>query len=92
MKKSVINSILEEDTKRKGKIVSLICLLVIVFVISLAFALIYVDKSKVQYVTYGEDSNIDYNVYLKENGLSDYKLSNISKMTHIQILGEKEEQ
>lgn len=67
MKKSVINSILEEDTKRKGKIVSLICLLVIVFVISLAFALIYVDKSKVQYVTYGEDSNIDYNVYLKEN-------------------------
>ena len=43
MKKSVINSILEEDTKRKGKIVSLICLLVIVFVISLAFALIYVD-------------------------------------------------
>lgn len=67
MQKSIINKVLVDETKRKQRIISICCIIIIIFVLSLSFALIFVNKNQKHYVTYSEDSNVDYDVYLKEN-------------------------
>lgn len=67
MKKNQVNEKFVDETKRKNLIVSYFCLIFIIFIISLSFALIYINKNKDYYINYDEKSLIDYNVYLKEN-------------------------
>lgn len=67
MRRSQVDSILVEQAKRRNIIFEFTCVIVIlsIFCCSLFFA--YTQKSKNNYVTYDENSNIDYKVYLKEN-------------------------
>lgn len=67
MRKSQVDAIFVEETERRNHIVSLICVIVIVFVLSFALFFLYFKSDKEKYVTYSEKSNIDYKVYLKEN-------------------------
>lgn len=67
MKKNQVNEKFVTDTVRKNKIISLVCLISVLFIISLSFCLIYFNNNKESYIKYDEDSSIDYKVYLKEN-------------------------
>lgn len=67
MKKSQVNNILENQTKRRNVILSLVFVIIIVSIITLSFFLMYFNKSKKQYINYNEKSNVDYNVFLKDN-------------------------
>ena len=67
MKKSQANNILENQTKRRNVLLSLIFIIIIVSIITLSFFLMYFNKNKKQYINYNEKSNVDYNVFLKDN-------------------------
>lgn len=67
MKKNEINAILVNQTKRRNTVLTLICTIFVVALISLSFCLIYVSKNKKQYISYDETSKIDYKVYLNNN-------------------------
>lgn len=67
MKKNQVNAILVNQSKRRNVVLSLICTIVIISIITLSFFLIYYERSKKQYVSYDETSKIDYKVFLKEN-------------------------
>lgn len=67
MRKNQINAILEEQTKRKNTIISFICVIAVVSILSFSLFVIFSKTNDNNYVTYDEKSNIDYNVYLKEN-------------------------
>ena len=67
MKKSQVNNILENQTKRRNVILSLVFVIIIVSIITLSFFLMYFNKNKKQYINYNEKSNVDYNVFLKDN-------------------------
>lgn len=67
MKKAQVNDILENQTKRRNTIFSFILLIVIVSIITTSFFLVYANRSKKQYISYNESSNIDYKVFLKDN-------------------------
>ena len=67
MKKNQVNAILVDQVKRKNKIISLSCLIFIVSLLIGGFLYLYFNSNKINYVSYKEDSNIDYKVYLKKN-------------------------
>ena len=67
MKKNQVEQKFVSETKRKNLIISILCLIFIIFIISLAFALVYINKNKNYYINYDEKSLIDYNVFLKDN-------------------------
>lgn len=71
MKKNQVDAILINQTKRRNKVFALVCLIIIFFILSLSFFLIYLKKNQVQYIKYDETSNIDYKVLLKENDFFD---------------------
>jgi len=77
MKKNQVNSFFIEDTKRHNTIISFITVIVITFVISFAFFIIFINKNKNQYVKYEEKSDVLYNVYLKDNTF--YKSKTLDK-------------
>ena len=67
MKKNQVNDIFSNDVKRNNKIISYVSLIVVIFIISLAFLIIYLNDNKYQYVKYNEKSDVDYSVSLKDN-------------------------
>lgn len=67
MKKKQVDAILVDQAKRKARIVSFICLIIIISFISLSFFFLFLKNNKTYYVPYTEESNIKYKVYLKEN-------------------------
>lgn len=67
MKKSQINAILVNQTKRRNTVLALVCLILIFVVLSSSSLLIYTNRNKDYYVSYDETSNIDYKVFLKDN-------------------------
>ena len=73
MKKEQVNAILLEQ-KRKRKITSYLCLIIVIMICSLSLLFLYFNKTKDYYVSYKETSDLDYRVYLKENDFfeSDY--------------------
>ena len=71
MKKNQVNAILVNQTKRRNTVYAFISLICVIFILSLAFFSIYLERSKEQYVNYDESSNIDYKVWLKENDFFD---------------------
>lgn len=71
MKKNQVDIIFNEDTKRNNTIITYSVFIVIIFIISIFFLLLYINKNQVQYVKYSEQSNIKYDVYLKNNDYFD---------------------
>ncbi len=71
MKKSQVNAILVDQTKRRNTIISFICIISLLSLLSIVSLIIYVNKSKNYSVSYKEASNIDYKVYLKDNKFFD---------------------
>lgn len=67
MKRNQVNAILTNQTKRRNTVFGLICIIIIAFIIAVSFFFIYFERSKEQYVSYNESSNIDYKVFLEEN-------------------------
>lgn len=67
MKKNQVNEILISQTKRRNTVFSFICLIILVTTIALSFFIIHFNQNKATYVNYDERSNIDYNVFLKDN-------------------------
>ena len=67
MKKNQVNSMFNEDTKRKHVIVTYIVIISCIFIIFLVSLFIYISKYQVQYAKYSENSNVDYEVYYKKN-------------------------
>ena len=71
MKTKQINAILVDQPKRRRKIALYICVIFVVSLFALLNFLVFIEKNKTYYVSYHEDSNIDYKVYLKENDFFD---------------------
>lgn len=71
MKRNQVNAILVNQTKRRNTVFTFVCLIIGVFILTVALFFIYFDRSKEQYVSYDESSNIDYQVSLKENDFFD---------------------
>ena len=67
MKKNQVNAILGNQAKRSKIIFGYVCVVIVLSICALAFSLLYVDKSQAYSLKYKANSNIDYNVYLKEN-------------------------
>lgn len=66
MKKNRVTEILNTKVRNRT-IVNYMCTIIIVTVLTIALILLYVFNNKKVYVTYKENSNVDYKVYLKEN-------------------------
>ena len=71
MKKNQVNAILTNQTKRRNTVFIFICAIILTILIAISFFFIYAERNKKYYVTYDEKSNIDYEVYLKENDFFD---------------------
>ena len=67
MKKNQVNNIFLDDVKRHNKIISYVIVIAILFIISIAFLILYISKNKYQYIKYNEKSDVEYNVTLKDN-------------------------
>lgn len=67
MQRSQVNKILEDQVKRKNKIISYVCIIVVLTFVALSFLLLFIENNKPTYVKYTEESNLNYDVYLKEN-------------------------
>ncbi len=71
MKKNQVDIIFNEDFRRRNKIIISITFIIAIFITSFSFLFVYFNKSKIQYVKYDESSNVDYQVYLKNNEFFD---------------------
>lgn len=67
MKKSQIDEILHDQTKRRKNILLLFGIVLLLIIITIFLLCVYCQKNKKQYVKYDEKSDIDYKVYLKDN-------------------------
>ncbi|MBQ7105187.1 MAG: DUF5305 domain-containing protein [Bacilli bacterium] len=67
MKRNKVNEILSNQTKKRNTIVTYICAIILISILSLSFFLVYVERNKEHYVTYDEKSNIRYDVLLNQN-------------------------
>ena len=74
MRKNQVKNILIQSTNRKRIIFGMVGTTIILMILTLAMLLIYRTAGKVQAVSYNENSNIDYRVFLKDNEFfnSDY--------------------
>ncbi len=67
MKRSNVEIMFINETKKRRRIILYTALITIVSVFAVLLAFTSIQKGKTQYVKYKENSNIDYKVYLKEN-------------------------
>lgn len=67
MKKNQVNNMFNKDVERRKNIIMFSSLIIFIFVISILSLIIYLTRRHVQYVKYNENSNVEYNVYLKNN-------------------------
>lgn len=72
MKKSSVNALFAYETKRRNTIISYICIITLLIILTFSFILIFINKNKTKYVSYNESSKVDYKVYLKNNDFFDY--------------------
>ncbi len=57
----------KKEINRQLNIKNLIAIITVSLLIALFFLFIYISNNKGQYITYNENSNVDYKVYLKQN-------------------------
>lgn len=67
MKKSQINAILVDQAKRRNAIFAYIGIIIILSILAFSFLTLYIERTGNYTVKYNENSNIDYQVFLKEN-------------------------
>ena len=67
MKKVQVNEILVDQANRRRTIVNFALLIIVLLVASAAFMFIFIQNNRTHYITYNENSNLDYKVYLKNN-------------------------
>ena len=67
MKTKQINAILVDQPKRRRKIALYVCVIFVVCFFALTSFFLFMNNNKTYYVSYHEDSNVDYKVFLKEN-------------------------
>ena len=67
MRKNQVNKILINQAKRRNTILSFLCVIFILLMISISLIYIYTKRNNDQFVSYEENSEIDYKVYLKDN-------------------------
>ena len=73
MKKEQVNSILINQAKRRSTVLAYVGIILIVFSLMVLSFLLYTRTAGEKYVSYNEQSNIDYKVYYKENEFFDEK-------------------
>lgn len=73
MKKSQVNAILINQTKKRQVILSLLGVIILCFVFSCCFFFTYLHRNQNHFVKYNENSSIKYKVHLKENDFFDSK-------------------
>ena len=71
MKKNQVDSILVNQKKRRNVVFAYVCVIIIVFVLIVTFFMAYAQSNEARYVTYDEDSSIDYQVAYNENEFFD---------------------
>lgn len=67
MKKGQVNAILVDQVRIKHKIAGYIFAIIVVTSIFVSFVFLFTAEQKAYYVSYKEQSNLDYKVYLKPN-------------------------
>lgn len=67
MKKSNVDAILVHDAEKRRTIISYILVIIAFLILALSFVLLSIHKNEREYITYKENSDISYKVYLKEN-------------------------
>lgn len=67
----------KKEINRQLNIKNLIAIITVSLLIALFFLFIYISNNKGQYITYNENSNVDYKVYLKQNDF--YKKEYLNK-------------
>ena len=67
MNKKQVKNILINQADRRKTIFNITCVIILISIISLAMWIIYFNEGKTKYVHYNEYSDIDYQVFLKEN-------------------------
>ena len=60
MKKSQVNAILVDQTKRRKMILNFVCIIILLSLLSAGFLVVYINKNKDYAVSYKESSNVDY--------------------------------
>lgn len=73
MKRTQVNDILKNQTKRRNVVFTSVFVIIVVSIITLTFFLVYINHSKKQYIDYSEKSNVDYKVFLKDNDFFETK-------------------
>ena len=71
MKKNQVNEKYAKEIQRNKTIIAISCLILFIFINSITFLIIYLNKNQNQYIKYSENSLIDYKVYLKDNDFFD---------------------
>lgn len=71
MKKNQVNAILVEQTNRRKKIIKYGFIISLLMFFALLFAYLFIIKNRNYYVSYKEDSKVNYKVYLKDNSFFD---------------------
>ena len=71
MKKSEVEKMFAEDTKRKKSILTYIGMIILFIGFSCLFLYTYNALNKTKYVNYRENSDVDYKIYLKDNTFYD---------------------
>lgn len=67
MKKSQIKKILKRSSSQQQKLSAMICVTIITAFLAISMFIGFSNTPKSQYVKYKENSNVDYQVFLKEN-------------------------
>jgi len=67
MRKNQVNKILLNQVKRRNTVLSFLCVIVFLIFIIVSLLYVYSKKNNEQYVSYVENSDVDYKVYLKQN-------------------------
>lgn len=67
MKTKQINAILVDQPKRRRRIACYVCVIFVMFLFALSSFILFIEKNQTYYVSYHENSNIDYKVFLKDN-------------------------
>ena len=57
----------KRENVRLSEIKNIIAMIVLTVIIAVAVLVFYISKDKIQFITYNENSNVDYKVYLKDN-------------------------
>lgn len=67
MKKSKVDTIFMEQAKKRNTIIAFVSAIIILLALTFLLLFMYFKGNRKYYVSYKEDANVDYKVYLKEN-------------------------